>query len=420
MISGTFLKLMGLCVLLVLLALSGAACGERGFEAGRLGAVEVAPGDDIQIRSMAVLTGLGELGAPSQRGVVMAVEDYGPIKRHNVSMGAGLDSLCTAEGGRAAAGAVTGDTRIVGVIGTSCSVAATAASPVLSEAGLAMVAPSTTSPSLTSDLRGNAGASYHPGYYRTASNDLYQAQAVAQFAYNELGLRRMAAIHDGGPYTNGLANAFTTVFEELGGSVASAGISRGDTDMVSVLTQIGAGSPDGLFFPLFQDEGTYLIRQIGGVAGLEDIRLIGGAALLVSEYLAIPESEGIYFPGPEVDFGANANEATGKHYDDLLAEYERRYVEAPTSAYLAHAYDATTVLLRAIEDTAVADGDSLFIDRAKLREELTRVAGFNGIIGKISCDEFGDCGTGRIQISHHTDSSITDIAELPVVYRFAP
>ena len=173
-------------------------------------------------------------------------------------------------------------------------------------------------------------------------------------------------------------------------------------------------------FPSFRTKGHILSRQIGGVAGLEDIRLIGGAALLVSEYLAIPESEGIYFPGPEVDFGANANEATGKHYDDLLAEYERRYVEAPTSAYLAHAYDATTVLLRAIEDTAVADGDSLFIDRAKLREELTRVAGFNGIIGKISCDEFGDCGTGRIQISHHTDSSITDIAELPVVYRFAP
>ena len=29
----------------------------------------------------------------------MALADYGPIEGHRVSMGAGLDSLCTAEGG---------------------------------------------------------------------------------------------------------------------------------------------------------------------------------------------------------------------------------------------------------------------------------------------------------------------------------
>ena len=46
--------------------------------------------------------------------------------------------------------------------------------------------------------------------------------------------------------------------------------------------------------------------------------------------------------------------------------------------------------------------------------------GFKGIIGVISCNEFGDCGTGRVHVSHHTDSSVTDIAELPIVYRFAP
>ena len=85
-----------------------------------------------------------------------------------------------------------------------------------------------------------------------------------------------------------------------------------------------------------------------------------------------------------------------------------------------HAYDAATLLLWAIENAAVAEEDSLLIDRAKLREELTGVTGFSGIIGTISCDEFGDCGTGRVHISHHTDSSVTDPEELTVVYRFAP
>ncbi|MCE2464447.1 MAG: ABC transporter substrate-binding protein, partial [Dehalococcoidia bacterium] len=197
----------GLITALVALVLVIVSCGGQDFEAGSLGAVEVGQGEAIHIRSMQVLTGLGDLGIPNQRGVAMAVADYGPIKGHDVSMGAGLDSLCTEEGGRAAADAVTGDPRVVGVIGTSCSVAASAASPVLGEAGLVMVSSSNTSPSLTSDLLGNAGSNYHPGYYRTSNNDLYQARAVAYFAYNELGLRRVAAIEDGDPYTSGLTGA---------------------------------------------------------------------------------------------------------------------------------------------------------------------------------------------------------------------
>ena len=405
---------------LTVLVLGVVSCDGQDFEAGPLGAVEVAPGEAIQIRSMQVLTGLGDLGIPSQRGVELALADYGLIRGHAVSMGAGLDSLCTEEGGRAAADTVTGDPRIVGAIGTSCSVAAAAASPILSEAGLVMLSPLNTAPSLTSDLRGNAGSNYYPGYYRTVSNDIYEAQAVAQFAYNELRLRRMAAIHDGDPYTSGLTDAFTAAFEELGGSVAVASVSRGDTNMTSVLTQIAADGPDGLFFPLFQKEGAHIVRQVGQIAGLEDVTLIGGAALLVSEFLAIPESEGIYLAGPDSNFDGNTNEVTGKSSEALIAEYQERYAEAPTSAYLAHAYDAATLLLRAIEEVAVGNGDTLYIDRAKLREALTGVTGFSGIIGVISCDEFGDCGVGSIQISHHTDSSVTDVAALPVVYRFAP
>ena len=230
----------------------------------------------------------------------------------------------------------------------------------------------------------------------------------------------MAAVHDGDPYTTGLTGAFATAFEEYGGSVAITSVSRGDTDMVPVLTRISAGSPDGLFFPLFQDEGMHMVRQIGQIAGLEGVTLIGGAALLVSEFLSVPESEGIYLPGPESGFGGNANQITGRSGGELIAEYRALHSEEPTSAYLAHAYDATTVLLRAIEEVAVADGDTLFIDRAGLRSAMTATSGFSGIVGTISCDDFGDCGTGRVHISHHTDSAVTDPGELPVVYRFSP
>lgn len=405
--------------LLAALILAG-ACVPVDYESSPLGTVVVGGGEEIQIRALGTLTRAGDLGVPSQRGVALAVADYGPIKGHGVSMGAGLDSLCSAEGGAAAADTVLGDGRVVGVVGTSCSVAAAAASPILSEAGLVMVAPSTTSPSLTSDLRGNAGSNYHAGYHRVASNDLYQAEAVADFVYNELGLRTMAAVHDGDPYTSGLTAAFKAAFEELGGTVAVAMVNKGDIDMIPVLTEIAAASPEGLFLPIFPEEAGPILRQSSEVEGLAGLARIGGGGLLVSDFLALPESEGFYFAGPTLDFGGNVNGATGRSGDELNAAYQERYGEHSTSAYLAHAYDATTILLRAIEEAAVVVGDALYIDRAKLREALGGTSGFSGIIGTISCDEFGDCGTGRVQISQHTDSTMTDVEGLPVVYRYSP
>ena len=367
-----------------------------------------------------VLTGLGDLGIPSRRAVVMAAEDYGPVMGRAVFVGAGLDSECTAEGGRWAAETAIGDPRVVGVIGTSCSVAASAASPVISKAGLVMVSPSNTAPSLTSDLQGNPGSNYHPGYHRTSSNDLHEGGAVANFAYNDLGLRNVAAIHDGDPYTSGLAGAFKLAFEELGGAVTVETVERGDSNMIPMLTRIAESDADGLFLPLFEKEGAHIVQQVGEVPALEDVTMIGGAALLVSGFLALPESEGMYLPGPELGFGDNINEATGKSGDVLIAEYEERYGEAPTSAYMAHAYDAATILLRAIGEVVVAEGDYLYLERARLREALTATDGFEGVIGTISCDEFGDCGTGRLNIYHHTDSSVTDVAELAVVYSYEP
>ena len=111
-------------------------------------------------------------------------------------MGAGMDTLCSAAGGAAAADMVVNDWRVVGVIGTSCSVGAVEAAPILSEAGLVMISSSNTAPSLTSDLRGKAGDGLSCRvFYRTCrATTCTQGQAMAEFAYLELGLRRMAAM----------------------------------------------------------------------------------------------------------------------------------------------------------------------------------------------------------------------------------
>ena len=182
------------------------------------------------------------------------------------------------------------------------------------------------------------------------------------------------------------------------------------------MTQVAGASPDGLFLPLFPDESAQIIRQIGQIADLGEVTLIGGAALMDFEFLAIPESEGMYLASPELHFENNVNEATGKSGGDIAAAYQEQYNAAPGSVYMAHAYDATTMLLRAIEEAAVAQGDTLYIDRARLREALTGTAGFSGIVGQLNCDEFGDCGTGHLHIVHHTDATITDVDGLETVY----
>lgn len=405
---------------LALIAIAAVACGGAEYDEGPLGAVKVGPGEDIQVRAMLGLTGDPNVGVTSQRGVMMAIADYGPVHGRSVSAGDTLDSGCDADAARVAAETVVSDPRVVGVIGTTCSVGATAAMPAISQAGMVMIAPSTTAPSLTSDLRGNAGPGNRPGYYRTSNNDLHQAIAVAQFAYRELGLRRVGVVHDGDPYTSGLAGAFAEAFEEIGGAAAVASVPKGAADVTGALAAVAAISPDGLFLPLFTAEGAAVVRQKDQVQGLRDVTVIAGAALLVTDFLSLPESAGLYFAGPELDFAGNTNEATGVDGGALDEAYRSRFGEAPTSVYLAHTYDAVTLLLRAIDSVAETVGEDLYIDRAKLREALSAVSGFQGIIGPITCDEFGDCGAGRQRVRHHTDPSVTDVAEIPIVYRFEP
>ncbi|MDQ7030407.1 MAG: ABC transporter substrate-binding protein [Ardenticatenia bacterium] len=129
--------------------------------------------------------------------------------------------FASAEGGTTGAQKIVSDPKIIGIIGTSCSGAAVPASQIMSEAGLVMISGSNTSPFLTS-LGGEKGNAWQPGYFRTAHNDEVQGAAAANFAYNELGVRKAASIHDGDPYTQGLAMVFNQVFEELGGEIVLA------------------------------------------------------------------------------------------------------------------------------------------------------------------------------------------------------
>ena len=190
--------------------------------------------------------------------------------------------------------------------------------------------------------------------------------------------------------------------------------------MVPVLTEIAAGSPEALFFPLFQPAGDFIADQVKGVSGLENTQLFAADGLLVDGFLELPQSEGISFSGPDTRFGENKNESPGMTANDFLAAYEAANGESPTAPFWGHSYDATAMLLDAIDAASFTAGANLVLDRAGVRAFLDGIQGYAGIIGTINCDEFGDCGSQKITIIEHLSASDLDASKANVKFEYAP
>ena len=243
---------------------------------------------------------------------------------------------------------------------------------------------------------------------------------MAKFVYEELGISAAAAIHDGDPYTQGLAQAFADAFENLGGTVTGfTGVNKEDTDMVPVLTEIAAGSPGALFFPIFQPAGDFVADQAPGVSGLDGVVLLGADGLQVQTFMELPQADGMYLSGPDLRYGSNTNQSTGVTADQFLADYESNNGNAPEAPFWAHSYDATTILLEAIKAASHVHDGNLEIDRAGVREYLDGLSGYEGIIGTLSCDDFGDCGAQRITVVQNSSADFAGSIE-NVVFSFAP
>jgi branched-chain amino acid transport system substrate-binding protein len=350
-----------------------------------LGSVTVGAGEPIHIAYMLTTSGATAfLGADSLGAIEIAVEERGQIKGHDILL-TGEDSLCSAEGGQTAAVRVAADPTVLAVIGTNCSSSATAAIETISGAGLLMVSPSNTAPALT-----DPNGTWQPGYFRTAHNDQFQGRVAAEYAFNELGALTAATIHDGSPYADQLQQVFVQVFEELGGTVTFQGaVNVGDTDMVPILTTIGADAPDVLYYPIFEPEGPFITSQSEGVPGLEETILMGADGLLSVSFApaAGPNAEGMYLSGPYV---------SGDAYDAFLVKYEEHTGGPPPAGFAAHAYDATNMVFDAIDSVAVEQEDgSLSIGRQALRDAMAATANYNGLTGNLTCDRFGDCATGE-------------------------
>ncbi|MQA02379.1 MAG: ABC transporter substrate-binding protein [Streptosporangiales bacterium] len=394
------------------LALAASACAPAEeqaaeFTPGPLGAVTVRPDQPIKVGAIQVISGAdASLGEDQQRALRVAMDDKGgKLFGHDLELEV-EDAQCLAEGGTTAAQKLAADPQIVGVVGTSCSGAAVPAMGILADKGISMISGSNTSPSLTSNLRGKKGADNHKGYFRTAHNDVIQGQAAATFALERLKAKRAVTIHDGDPYTEGLANAFGAAFKEQGGKVALAtAVDKSATDMRPILTEVAAKKPDLVFFPIFQPAADFIVRQAKEFPELRNAeKLMGADGLLSDTFVVIKATEGMYFSGPATP--------TGSPYQEFVGKYEEKFGEKPIQSFHAHAYDAFNMLHAAIRKTAVREDDgTIQIDRKKLMDALYATKNFEGLTGSLRCDKFGDCADAKIDIVQNTQEQekISDV-----------
>ena len=356
-----------------------------------IGVVKLRPGEPVHIAYWVVISGPNtSLGTDITRGIEIAADTFGgSVKGFPIKI-SGQDSSCSAEGGQAAATRLAADPTIVAAIGSACSSAAKPGVPILWKAGIVSVSPSNTAPFLTAPERSDG----YSGYLRTCHNDKVQGAIAANFAFRERGLKKAATIHDGSVYAEQLAQVFAKTFKQMGGEItAMEAISPNDTDMRPVLTKIATGKPQIIYYPIFIAEGGFITRQAKEVSGLEKVTLMGADGMFSPDFYkaAGTAAVGMYHSSP--DFSAFAG-----GYQNFLKVHQKKYGEKPIAPFHAHAYDATMMILNAIDKVAVKDGGNLYIGRKALRDALYATSQMKGLTGTITCDQHGDCADPKIAV----------------------
>lgn len=370
----------------------------KGPVTDAIGVVVIEPGAPILLGGYWALSGAEiSLGLDQQRGVELALDARdNTLLDHPIAL-VSEDSQCTAEGGQTAATRLATNADILAVLGPDCSSSATAAAPILWNAGMVSIGTSASSPTLTAADRPEG----LQGFMRTMPNDLAQGVFDAEYIYNVLKCEALASVHDGSPYTEQLVRSTNSRFTELGGKVvATEAVTPTDVDMRPMLTNIATTKPCTVYFPIFTAAGAQLIRQMPEIAGLENATPLAGSAMAAPGFLDAAGDAAVGLKFAKVDL-----ESRGEAYPALLEAYIAKYGETPTEVFHANAYDAAQIALAAIEKVAQKDENgALYIGRKALRDALFATAGYEGVSGTVTCDPHGDCAEFKGAIYEWVDS----------------
>lgn len=328
--------------------------------------------DEILVGEFAALTGTtATFGIATHEGIQFAVDERnaaGGVLGRRVRLVV-EDTQGRPEEAQLVVTKLISSDRVVAVLGEAASTRTLAAAPIAQQAGIPLITPSSTNEQVT-----------RVGDYifRVCFIDPFQGSVMARFAYNSLGVRRVAILRDvRNDYSVGLANVFTEAFRGLGGEIAAdLSYSEGDTDFSAQLTALRPSNPEAIFIPGYYTEVGLIARQarslginvplLGG-DGWDSPRLteIGGAALENAYFSAHYSAED---PNPQIQ--------------SFVTKYRERFGRAP-DGLTALGYDAANLLFEAMERAGTTDP-------VAVRDALAATREFRGVSGTIAIDENRD------------------------------
>ncbi len=355
----------------------GAAPAACTSDAG--GCATFSAGQNIIIGMGAPMTGdNAQFGKDISQAAKIAITDAGTFKGFKFELDA-EDDGGTAEGGAAVANKFVANPQVVAIEGHIFSGATKAAIPLYEAANIPMMSPSATNPALTT-----TGSKV---FNRDVFTDAAQGKYAAEYLYNNLKVTKLAIMHDGQAYGQGLAQVVNDNFTKLGGTVvAFQAITPGLSDYSAPLADIASKSPQALFYGGYVAEAVVIVNQMKQ-AGLTGVTFFGDDGTFGQDFLdrTGANGEGAYSTSLiPLDSPAKAK------FD---AAYQAAYGDpaGKLSPYSWTAYDAMAVLIKAVESVAVVSGGKLYVPRAALVAAVRGTKDYTGLSGKISCDATGEC-----------------------------
>lgn len=277
------------------------------------------------------------------------------------------------------------DPNVLVVLGPYNSNVAAAEIPVTNAAGLAQIAPSTVSDTLTLGPDAQAMRRANPStnsFFRVCTTDSRQGSAAAKFALQR-GFKKAYIIDDNETYGLDLANVFEKEYQSGGGTVLGHDhIAKNTQDFKSLLTKIAATKPDLIFYGGTTSTGAGLIRQQMFDTGLGDVAFMGGDGIPDIGTVAGQRADGTFYTlaAPNAEKLPSAQ--------TFIKDYQNAY-HSGIGPYSANGYAAAQVAIDAISRAIKANKNEM-PTRAQV---ITHVAKTNNLatpIGPVSFDENGD------------------------------
>jgi branched-chain amino acid transport system substrate-binding protein len=274
------------------------------------------------------------------------------------------------------------DPKVVANVGPEMSGDGKAMSPILSEADMATITPTSTNPDITSP---KFAQQFRPKgkavYFRTCTTDAYQGPNMANFFKVKLHVKSVFILDDSGAYGVGLANAFEGQAKKIGIKVLGHDeLDPKEADYTTVLTKIKALNPDALYYGGVAQAGVKLAKQAyetipkmikGGGDGIQ-----GGSFLTGGGFPAI---EGWYctVASPHLTEDPKAVK--------FMKDYQAKFHNV-ASDYSITSYDAAKVIIAAIEAVAKSGKP---MDRSNIRDAIQN-SHVKTLQGTVSFDKNGD------------------------------